>query len=111
MARGTWHSAWATEEVLLGAHRSGLASEKPRSKPGVAAGSQALGVRQSAARTLCGHPGVRDTSSLGCFLVTSQLPAVPLLLRCSWPRAPSAHCLLRVMAAIQRLPGFGERER
>lgn len=74
----------------------------------------ALGARQSAAQPLCGHRGVCDTSSLGCFLVTGQLPTVPLLTRsqrCSWPPARFAHCLLRVMAAIQQLPGFRERER
>lgn len=113
-SEGTRQAGWAREEVMPGARPSRLALEKPPSKSGAAAGSQALGARQSAARLLCGHRGVCDTSSLGCFLVTGQLPAVPPLRHsrcCSWPRACFAHCLLRVMAAIQRLPGFRERER
>lgn len=78
-SEGMLQAGWARDEEMPEAHPSRLALEKALSKPGAAAGSWALGMRQSADQLLCGHRGVHDTSSLGCFLVTGQLPAVPPL--------------------------------
>lgn len=54
-SEGMPQAGWAGEEEMSGAHPSKLALEKPQSKPGAAAGSRALRVRQSAAWLLCGH--------------------------------------------------------
>lgn len=95
-SEGTQQAGSAGEEAIRGARRGAslqdglrVAPEQTWHRRRLSRKPGPLGETKQG-RPLCGHRGVRDTSSLGCFLVTGQLRAVPPLTRsprCSWPRA------------------------
>lgn len=93
-SEGTRQAGLAGEEVIWGARQHAFLQDGLRVAPEQTWHCRCLSRKPGPlgetkhGRPLCGHRGVRDTSTLGCFLVTGQLRAVPPLTRsprCSWP--------------------------